>query len=95
MSSAGSSCAQAEGDWDNEAVVAGARRRQPGPWARRALVVAVDTVILAVSFEPLPHVSLFGNYPATVEVSGIGSVHLGKDDVVSASQQDVVSGGAR
>jgi hypothetical protein len=35
------------------------RRRQPGPWTHRVMVVAVVAVILAAIFVPLPHVSLF------------------------------------
>jgi hypothetical protein len=43
------------------------RRRRPGPWGHRLVVVAVTAVILAVFFAPMPHLSLFNRLvaPAT------------------------------
>jgi hypothetical protein len=45
------------------------RRRQPGLWTHRVMVVAVAAVILAVFFVPLPHVSLFKRLVTPAKVS--------------------------
>jgi len=50
------------------------RRRQPRPWTRRVMVVAVAAVILAVFFVPLPHVSLFNRLVSPAKKSTTTSV---------------------
>jgi hypothetical protein len=53
------------------------RRRQPGPWTHRVMVVAVAAVILAVFFLPLPHVSLFKHLVTPAKPSTATSVPSG------------------
>ena len=50
------------------------RRRQPGQWRHRLMVVAVAAAILVVFFVPLPHLSLFKRFVTPTKQSTATSV---------------------